>query len=335
MLYWQRNRTEIIKMKDSIALISRIKSLQKRRSILNCFRILPPFAYFTDILDKKKMFLVDSIINDVVKSAGLDEKYRIIDKNSLKKIGNRIWVFWYSGYDDAPELVRKCIEIDKSLEEADVIVIDKNNLEEYFTFDKTVRELFESGKISIQAFSDILRCQLMAKYGGFWLDATIFITNNKFVSDHKNMTYFSFRHSRNDLLLKQKWNEFFTEGRWTMNALASGADNPLFSFISDFYTAYFQEHDEVFDYFHLAYIWLYAYENFAWVKEMIDAVEPSVSCSYWLGQHLLKPFKQEEWDRIISENEFQKLNWRKVPPQKPGKKQTYLEFFLENEELCK
>lgn len=320
-------------MRDANTLISRIQILHKRRTILNCFRFLPPCTYLKDKIDREKQRLVDSIIEGVIKSARLDEKYKSIDKSSLKKIGNRIWVFWYSGINDAPALVRKCIEIDRSLEEADVVVINKNNLEEYFTFDDAVRKLFENGNISIQAFSDILRCQLMAKYGGFWLDATIFITNKNFVIDHKDITYFSFKHSRNDLLLKHKWNEFFTEGKWTMNALASGAGNPLFTFISDFYTAYFKKYEEVFDYFHLAYIWLYAYKNFAWAKEMIDAVEPSVSCSYWLGQHLLKPFNQEKWNKIITENEFQKLNWRKTPPEKPGRKQTYLEYFLQNEEI--
>ncbi len=41
-----------------------------------------------------------------------------------------------------------------------------------------VLEGFETGKISVQTFSDILRFNLLKNNGGMWIDATIFFVNN-------------------------------------------------------------------------------------------------------------------------------------------------------------
>lgn len=316
-------------MKD---VIDEIRSLQRRRLVLNSLQDLPFCRTLRDRTDERKQHLVDALIGSIARGSGLFDRYHDIDQSDLNPIGDRVWVFWNTGLETAPPVVRKCVEIMQDLDDVDLVVIDRTNLEEHFTFEGDIRRLFDSGRISIQAFSDILRCQLMARHGGFWLDSTLYITRKDFITRHCGMPYFSFRHSSNDLLLKRKWNEYFTRGLWTMYGLGAGKGSPLFSFIYDFYLEYFSRHDEVFDYFHLAYIWLYAYENFPWAHEMIDSIEPSVSCSYWLGQHLLKPFDQSRWDTVIQENEFQKLNWRKSPPDRARRRQTYLDHFLETDD---
>lgn len=313
--------------------LKKIQKLQKIRIILNLFQPIFPFTFFRDICDKKKLKLVNSILDNLIENTGLINQYTSFDVSKLNKIGNTIWIFWYSGFETAPFLVKKCVEIAKSLNNANVVLIDKNNLEDYFEFEGNIKYLFENKKISIQTFSDILRIQLLSRKGGFWFDATLFATRQDFILNHENLTYFSIKHSKNDLLLKKKWNEFFTEGKWSTYCCGSGIGNPLFSFIYDTYISYYKEYNCAFDYFQTDYIWLYAYTHFSWAKEMIDSVFPCVDCSYNFHHKLLRKFNEDDWNKTIVNNEFQKLGWRAVTPKKLNKiknrkYETYYDHFL-------
>lgn len=302
------------------------------RVAFNIFQPLPPFTYFRDICDRKKQRKINYILDKIAQNSGLYKKYEnaILPTN---RIGNRVWMFWYTGFDSAPPLIKKCSEIAKSLDNADVVLLDKTNLEDYFTFEGNIRKLFEAGKISIQTFSDILRTQLLSRYGGFWFDATLFVTRKDFITNHMNLLYFSIKHKSNDLLLKKKWNEFFTGCRWSTYCNGAGIGSPLFAFIYDMFIEYYKHYDVIFDYFQIDYIWLYAYEHFNWATEIIDKVEPSVSCIYNFHHNLLKKYDQQNWDKTMKENEFQKLGWRAVTPHKLKKKKNihyemYYDHFL-------
>ena len=306
--------------------ISEIKKLQRIRLILNCLQFLPPCRFFRDLVGDKKQMLADSLLDEVAKESGLYDKFRDMDLSSLKPIGNRVWMFWYTGLESAPPIGRKGVSIVSKLPDVDLVVIDKTNLEEYFIFEGNIKQYFENGNISIQTFSDILRCQLLSRWGGFWFDATLFVTRQDFILTHKNLTFFTIHHLTNDSLLKKKWNEYFTEGRWSGYGCGGGKNNPIFSFIYEMFLKYYDQYEVIFDYFQIDYIWLYAYTHFEWAKMMIDSVAPSVSCSYFLGQNMLKPFDPEKWNQIIAENEFQKLRWKIEG--KASNRKTYYDHFI-------
>ena len=92
------------------------------------------------------------------------------------------------------------------------------------------------------------------------------------------------------------------------------------------YLSYFELYNISFDYFQTDYTWLFAYTHFDWAKELVDNITPCVSCSYYIGQHLKKVFNKSNWDMILRENSFQKLNWRIEC--KKSKKQTYYDYFI-------
>ena len=312
--------------------IEEIKSLQKKRVFFNALKYVPSFQFFRDRCDKKKQVLINSILDEVVYSSDLMRKYSAVDLTQIPPIGNRIWMFWYTGFDTAPDLVKKCTELAKSLDDADVVLIDKSNLEEFFSFEGNIKELFENGKITIQTFSDILRTQLLSRRGGFWFDATLMPLRKDFITVHSRQNYFSIKHARNDMLLKKKWNEFFTEGRWSTYCNGAGIGNPVFSFIYDVFISYYKLYDSIFDYWQIDYIWLYCYEHFDWAKAIIDSTQPSVNCSYNFHSKLLKEFDPSDWNKTIRENEFQKLGWRVIAKQgrahTDNQKETYYDHFL-------
>lgn len=96
-----------------------------------------------------------------------------------KKEFNYIWVFWYQGIENAPDLVKKCINsIKKNFTDKKIILITKENFKEYIDMPEYILKKVDKGIISITHFSDIIRLALLVKYGGLWLDATVFCTGN-------------------------------------------------------------------------------------------------------------------------------------------------------------
>jgi hypothetical protein len=78
-----------------------------------------------------------------------------------------IWLLWFQGIEAAPFVVKKCYESwIRHNPTWKVILLDENNLTNYY--------FTELPKIAPQAQSDIIRINLLATYGGIWVDATCF-----------------------------------------------------------------------------------------------------------------------------------------------------------------
>ena len=97
--------------------------------------------------------------------------------NEEEGIENKIFVFWWDGFNDLPDIVAACFKsLKKQYQEYQIIPISKDNFEEYTDIHPVLLKDFKAGKISIQTFSDILRFNLLKNNGGMWVDATIYFT---------------------------------------------------------------------------------------------------------------------------------------------------------------
>ena len=98
--------------------------------------------------------------------------------NIENQLSHTIWRFWYQGKFDQPSIVKACA---KSFEvngyAKKTIFLDKNNIEDYVEIPNYIYDKKKNGKISNVNFSDILRCFLLAEYGGIWVDATIYLSD--------------------------------------------------------------------------------------------------------------------------------------------------------------
>lgn len=97
-------------------------------------------------------------------------------KKSIKKQKpiKKIFIYWEQGWNEAPTICKYCLQSWK-LYNADwkIIELDKNNLFEYL--DISYEKQFQNIQ-PVQMRSDILRINLLKKYGGVWVDATTFCT---------------------------------------------------------------------------------------------------------------------------------------------------------------
>lgn len=83
-----------------------------------------------------------------------------------------IWMYWHSGLEDAPPLVRVCVESWHRRNPGwTVRVLDDKTLADWVDMDDVRRR---NPRITIQVFSDVLRWRLLARHGGVWADATLY-----------------------------------------------------------------------------------------------------------------------------------------------------------------
>ena len=271
-----------------------IKKLKKRLTFLNA--VFWPGFYckpFIRFINNQKVKTFENALIPEIQP--LIEKYSSYNYTE-EPIGNRIWVFWYTGIDSAPPIVRKCISEMEKINDIDLIILDKNNLNKYFTWDNYIKKKFEAGKISITMLSDIIRNQLMSVYGGFWFDSTLMFFDKNFVIDHKGLSYYSIKHSDYAAC------SHFSEGKWSTFLIGTQKNHLLPSFTSDVYKWFFNKYDDIPDYFFTDYIYYLAYETFSSIKKEIDSLPTENSDVFYIGRNIKKRCSDDTWDTIRSQN---------------------------------
>ena len=145
-----------------------------------------------------------------------------------------IWCCWWQGVEQMPELVRMCNDRLRQLlptEEAELRMITKDNYRNYVDIPAHIIEKFECGKMSITALSDVLRVALLAQYGGFWIDATVFISD-RFPVEFIQNDFFTQR-----MFDPVKWKHEACKGRWCGFLMGGKAENIIFLLLRDAFFA--------------------------------------------------------------------------------------------------
>ena len=104
--------------------------------------------------------------------------YHKYSKTNKFETKPKIFIYWEQGWDDAPYICNMCLKSWKKYNKNhfDIIALDNKNIENYLSND--VLDILNRIKLnkSITASSDLLRVNLLANHGGFWVDATIMCT---------------------------------------------------------------------------------------------------------------------------------------------------------------
>lgn len=90
---------------------------------------------------------------------------------------DKIWQVWFQGYDNAPQIVKSCLDsIEEKIPEKRRILISEDTLEHYVELPGYIYDKRNQGCIPQAHFSDIVRTFLLAEHGGTWMDATVYLT---------------------------------------------------------------------------------------------------------------------------------------------------------------
>ena len=218
-----------------------------------------------------------------------------------------IWIFWWQGYDGMPDVVRFCIEsVIRNSSQHKVHLITSKNISDYFPLDQKnsqILNLLNEGVMSYAYFSDILRCYLLYKHGGVWIDATVLLT--KGIDDV--VENYSFLTSKRERLNN---NYYVPQGLWTSFFIYSRKENPLFRFTYEILTAQIIKYHALEDYFMVDYCFMLAYENLSFVKPMIDSIPSFPNRISELIRCLNQPFDRKVYNTLIKDNPFLKLTYK-------------------------
>lgn len=112
---------------------------------------------------------------------------------------NKIWQCWLQGKENMPEIVNVCTNSVKKYHKEDVIFLDNENISEYIELPKYIVNKHKKGFIQDAHYTDICRLMLLAKYGGCWVDSTVYLTG-KIPHEILNAEFFTFRSLDSNLL---------------------------------------------------------------------------------------------------------------------------------------
>ena len=229
-----------------------------------------------------------------------------------------IWTLWMQGYENAPELVKSTIDSIRKFAELNnfqFILLEENTIEKYIVFPKLIKEKMDLGVIDYTKISDILRVSLLAKYGGTWVDATIYM-KEEFDSSLLLQNYYTIKtggiedYSPN--ISNNRWKGFFLSG-----------NSSLFSFTRDFFFEYYSRYDIAVDYLLIDYIFDMAYKYDEKIKNQMLELEKSNPNLFWLENHLGDEFDQKVWNNIIETTKVFKTTYKLSEEIKSNKNNFY------------
>ena len=153
-----------------------------------------------------------------------------------------IWVFWYQGFDSAPELVKACYRNLVAKNGRAVHMVNSENVHQYVEIPDYIDRKREAGVISLTHYSDIVRVSLLAKYGGMWLDSTCWCSE-PIPQWVKEQPFFSCKTIVTTPL------PLWSNSRWTSWLLGTSQVNSnLFCFIRDLFYRYAKQENYWIDY---------------------------------------------------------------------------------------
>ena len=226
--------------------------------------------------------------------------------SSEKKIkdNSNIWVFWWQGIENAPDLVKKCIEhIKKYSGNHKVILICKDNFSNYTSIPNYILEKFEKNIISVTQFSDILRMELLYKNGGIWIDATMIPISTHYLENINEYSFYSIKHNQfSDFhVCKGKWSGFF---------IASSKGNCCIKLFRDFFLEYWKKENYLITYLLIDCIIALCYERNSYIMNEIEKVMPNNGRVFDLQPFLNQKFNDEYFNRIKEKTSIFKLSWK-------------------------
>ena len=236
------------------------------------------------------------------------ERYVEDPTRSDEEVPKIVWFSWLQGIDQAPDLVKVCLASQrKHLPDYEFRVLDLSNYQEWVELPEYVVRKYKKGLIPAASFSDLLRLAVLQKYGGVWMDASVFCSG----FGNENLQERWDRIMRSELTVFR----YFRRGVRTPVGLsnwfiAAVPNQIIVSSIFDIILAYWKDYDCLVDYyiFHL-FLGLSLREF-----PMIEARMPRENSyhSILLGDALGRTFRQEEWKDLIDHVSIHKLNYRKI-----------------------
>ncbi len=252
-----------------------------------------------------------------------------VEKNYIKlpkkEKKYRIWQYWDTGLENAPEIIKACMaSVDKYKGDIERVILTKDNIKDYVNIPDYIYEKRDKGIISQANFSDILRTYLLVEYGGCWIDATVYLTEPlpQYIK-------------QSELFVLQNDEEKDFDGlNMASYFISSNGNSIILQKLKSFLDIYWLLNDFKFNYF----AFLHAFTMFSKSseenkKEWDSMYKHSFLDAQVMQDKLLEPFSEDEFEKLKQLSPIHKLTYKtKVlfKNKKTDTKGTLLEYIFKN-----
>ena len=273
-------------------------------------------------LQKKHKIMLDFLEN---KFKGYWQSYKrpVALPDCGPELRNKIWICWWQGIDNAPEIVKACVDsIKRNAGGCGIIFITEDNYKDYVTFPECVEEKRKAGVFSRTHYSDLLRMNILSRYGGIWIDSTFFCTKPCF-EEYMKLPLWSIK--RPDYLHCSVAGGYFAgyslgcsyENRW------------MFKVIFDFLCQYWEKSEKLVDYLLVDYAVVLAQRHDKEIADAFAKIQPNNRWCDELYKELGRLFDDETWRRISEDTCLYKLTWKQSFEKTVDGKETFYGKLIE------
>ena len=216
---------------------------------------------------------------------------------------NIIFWCWLQGEIYAPKLTLSCLNsFKKNCKNHEIIIITAKNMLQYIHFPNYILQKYKKKIISKPHFADLLRLELLIKYGGSWADASLLLT--KYDSNFFNK----------DLFFFQIFNKYWIAGsNWF---ITSEKKSPILKTTRDLLYEYWRKNNHAFNYFIFHMYFKMACDRYIYDYHKIKKY--SNQSPHILQSVLFQPFRLKVYNQIILNVSIHKLTTKKKPKKKSG-----------------
>lgn len=212
-----------------------------------------------------------------------------------------VWILWLSGMENAPQIVQQCCaSVQECFTDRPVHVLTEKNYRDFVSFPAYIQEKIDNGTISATHFSDLLRLELLIRYGGTWLDATVFCSTREIPAYMTDSDLFLFQD-----LKPGRDGHCQRISSWMITACPA---HPILRLTRALLYEYWKKNSGMMDYFLFHDFFELAIE--AYPKEWDKVVPCSNAAPHILLLRLFEPYDDTIWKAVREMTPFHKLSYK-------------------------
>lgn len=230
--------------------------------------------------------------------AEINRKY----DSSLPHINcKKIWICWLQGMENAPEIVKACYKsIKRNIVDREIVLITEKNYREYIEFPVIIQKKIDRGIINITHMTDLLRLELLIKYGGTWIDATVLCTSGDIPEYMLDSDLFMFQ-----CLKPGRDGHATVISSWFITATTN---NRFLIYTRELLYNYWSRNNHLIDYFLLHIFFQLCIDLYP--EEWMNVVPVCNSMPHILLLRLFEKYDENVWEAVCHMTPFHKLTYK-------------------------
>ena len=240
----------------------------------------------------------------------------------LDENGYRIWVLWWQGEENIPTIVKATYHSIIKATDKQVVLITKDNVANYIDIPSFIQDKVDAGKMSLAALSDYIRVSLLFKYGGLWIDSTVFCAQ-KLPEKIYGMKLMTIKNEPDGC-------KYVAQGKWNVQFLGTNeVHSKVFFLMKSIFEQYWRKYSIIMDYLLVDYSFEYIYENDAECKALFDAVPFTNDHMHDLLPKMNMPFDETSMEEMLRPNTYLfKLTYKMPFVEQVDGKPTFYSYVL-------